>query len=109
MNVPTELAELVVQALNDALSAGALPKADVDSPVIERPQNLDHGDYACSLPLKLARPMKMNPMEIAEAIASRVGSQVWLEKVRTAPPGSRLCAMSACGWRDCSSGRALPA
>lgn len=87
MNVPTELAELVVQALNDALSAGALPKADVDSPVIERPQNLDHGDYACSLPLKLARPMKMNPMEIAEAISSRVGSQVWLAKVRTAPPG----------------------
>ena len=87
MTAPKELADLVRRALDGARSAGALPDADVGPPVIERPQKAEHGDYACSLPLKLARPMRMSPMAIAEAIASRVAPEAWLEKVWAAPPG----------------------
>ena len=87
MTAPKELADLVRRALDGARSAGALPDADVGPPVIERPQKAEHGDYACSLPLKLARPMRMSPMAIAEAIASRVTPEAWLEQVWAAPPG----------------------
>ena len=55
MNVAAELAGLVGRAVEEAQSAGALPDGDVAEPVMERPQRVDHGDFACSLPLKLAR------------------------------------------------------
>ena len=87
MNVAAELAGLVGRAVEEAQGAGALPEADVDEPVIERPQRPDHGDYACSLPLKLARPMRMRPTEIAQAVVDRAARPAWLERVWAAPPG----------------------
>ena len=32
---------------------------------LERPQNIDHGDFASSIPMKLASSMSMSPYEIA--------------------------------------------
>jgi arginyl-tRNA synthetase len=57
--------------------SGTLPQlpAEVDVPPveIERPANPDHGDLATSLALKLARPMRRSPLQIAEAIAGELG------------------------------------
>ena len=94
MTVPQELAGLVRRALAEAQRQGTLPDADVGPPVIEQPQKAEHGDYACSLPLKLARPMRMAPMKIAQTIASLVAPEVWLERVWTAPPGFINFALS---------------
>ena len=87
MNVAAELAGLVGRAVEEAQSAGALPDGDVAEPVIERPQRVDHGDFACSLPLKLARSMRMRPTEIAQAIVDRTARPPWIERVWAAPPG----------------------
>ena len=87
MNVAAELAGLVGRAVDEAQSAGALPDADVAEPLVERPQRPDHGDYACSLPLKLARSMRMRPTEIAQAVVDRISGPVWLQRVWAAPPG----------------------
>ena len=46
----------------------------IDDIAVERPQNAEHGDFATSLPLKLARPMRMNPMQIAERIAENLSN-----------------------------------
>ena len=72
MIVRDRIAELVRHALDEAQNADALPQVDVDDIAVERPQNAEHGDFATSLPLKLARPMRMNPMQIAERIAERL-------------------------------------
>ena len=72
MIVRERIAELVRQALEEAQASDALPQVDVEDIAVERPQNAEHGDFATSLPLKLARPMRMNPMQIAERIAERL-------------------------------------
>ena len=72
MIVRERIAELVRQALEEAQASDALPQVVVEDIAVERPQNAEHGDFATSLPLKLARPMRMNPMQIAERIAERL-------------------------------------
>ena len=91
MIVRDRVAEIVRQALIAAQSADELPSVPVDDIAVERPQNAEHGDFATSLPLKLARPMRMNPLQIAERLAARlpVGSQNngLLESATVARPG----------------------
>ena len=72
MIVRDQIAELVKQALDAAQGADALPTVDVEDIAVERPQNAEHGDFATSLPLKLARPMRMNPLQIAERLAAHL-------------------------------------
>lgn len=72
MIVRDRIAELVRKALEEAQASDALPQVVVEDIAVERPQNAEHGDFATSLPLKLARPMRMNPMQIAERIAERM-------------------------------------
>jgi arginyl-tRNA synthetase len=55
--------------------------------LIEHPQNLEHGDFASGLPLKLARAMKMSPIAIAEKIAERIVPPPQINKFWVAPPG----------------------
>ena len=54
--------------------AGELGDATVAVPAVEldRPKQAAHGDLACNLALQLARPLRMNPREVAEAIARKV-------------------------------------
>ena len=91
MTVKDRIAELVIQALNAAQDARQLPLIPVEDIAIERPQNPEHGDFATSLPLKLARPMRMNPLQIAERLANHLpkGSQgeVLIESATVARPG----------------------
>lgn len=54
---------------------------------IERPANPDHGDYATSMALRLARPLHRPPMEIAEQIRARVGIADPIAAVEAARPG----------------------
>ena len=82
-----EIAQIVKKALSDAQRSAILPQADVDEIAIERPQNPEHGDFACSLPMKLARPMRMNPLSIAEKIASLIPVEGTLGGVEVAAPG----------------------
>ena len=66
----------VARAWARAFMSGTLPQvpAEVDVPPveIERPANPEHGDLATSLALKLARPMRRAPLQIAEAIAAEL-------------------------------------
>ena len=70
MTIKEQITQLVTRAFDDAQNNGLLPSATIDDVAVERPQNPEHGDFACSLPMKLARPMRMNPMDIAEKLVS---------------------------------------
>jgi arginyl-tRNA synthetase len=63
----------VEQAWADAVTAGRLPAIDDPAAApaveVERPANAAFGDFATNLALKLARPLRRSPLEIAEALA----------------------------------------
>ena len=94
MLIRENIAHLVKQALTDAQADDALPSVAVDEVAIERPQNPEHGDFASSLPLKLARPMRMNPLQIAERIAERIPADGLLQSASAARPGFINFALS---------------
>ena len=87
MTIRDEMGRIVQAALEEAQESGSLPPAtDVES-AVERPQKAEHGDFASSLPLRLARQMRMSPMVIAGRIAERVRVEGPVARVWTAPPG----------------------
>lgn len=87
MLIKNHLAELVKQAIVNAQSAGALPAFALPDVFIERPAKQEWGDYATSLPLKLAREAKRAPLQIAQAIAAHFPRDQAVAKVDAAPPG----------------------
>ncbi len=54
---------------------------------MERPQKAEHGDYASGLPLKLAKPARTKPMDIAGELVEMLPSSAEIESVVVAPPG----------------------
>ena len=86
-----DIEELVRAAVRRAQDAGQLPPLAVPDAMVERPQRPDHGDYASSLPLRLARSARMSPLDLAGIIAGHVetggGAGQAVESVAVAPPG----------------------
>ena len=77
----------LLQALDSAIENGELPPTQVSDAAIERPQNTHHGDFASSLPLKLAREMKMSPMAIGKILSKHIPEQGIIGESQLAPPG----------------------
>src|SRR5262245_596401 len=82
-----ELRPSIESATKAATDAGALPQVVIPDVVIERPARPEHGDYACSVSMRLARAARSNPVEIAKAIAANVAPHPAIEAVDVAPPG----------------------
>jgi len=78
-------------AILAAVSAGQLPKeistALPESIPLERPKNRDHGDYASSIALQLAKPTGKNPREIATILQSNLAVIPEIAHVEIAGPG----------------------
>jgi arginyl-tRNA synthetase len=81
------LINLLNEAVNKAQKAGKLPSVVLPEITIERPQNTEHGDYACNLPLKLARITRANPMAIAKELVALLPVTEEIESAVVAPPG----------------------
>ena len=84
-----EIEELVLAAVRRAQEEGTLPSFAVSDAVVDRPQRPEHGDYASSLPMRLARTARMNPLEIAKVISAQMeaASSRAVAAVEVAPPG----------------------
>jgi arginyl-tRNA synthetase len=59
----------------------------VDDVVLERPKNRDHGDWASSVALKLAKPWGLNPRDLAGELAAELGTVSGIAGVEVAGPG----------------------
>jgi arginyl-tRNA synthetase len=92
-SVRSRVRSTIEEAWEEATREGSVPQVDaVDRPSIEveRPGNPDHGDVATNLAMKLARPMRRSPLQIAEALAislQAVSAGATLSDVSVAPPG----------------------
>jgi arginyl-tRNA synthetase len=75
----------IEKALRRALAQEAPQYADTPI-VLERPKQAGHGDFSSNIALQLAKALKKNPRELANALAGRVNSSL-LEKPEVAGPG----------------------
>ncbi len=87
MSIQKHIERIVIEALLEAQRDGALPTVEPPDPRVERPHNPEHGDFACALPLRLARPMRLSPIAIAERIVERVKTGEGVARVWAVPPG----------------------
>ncbi|HLZ48278.1 MAG TPA: arginine--tRNA ligase, partial [Candidatus Limnocylindria bacterium] len=82
--------------VRDAIAAGLLAageelgwgdQARAVAVEVERPAEKAHGDYAANIAMRLAKPLRTPPLEIAKAIARRVPQRDEIASVEAAPPG----------------------
>jgi arginyl-tRNA synthetase len=85
--IADHIGSLVEQAVAAAVAAGELP--DIPSPgvAIERPKDAAKGDFASTLPLRMARSAMRPPLEIARVIASHVAADPSIRAPVVAAPG----------------------
>ncbi len=88
MNVFAEVAARVTTALETLKSEGFLP-ADLALPAFdaEPPRDASHGDIAVNAAMVLAKPAKMKPRDIAEALKAKLEAAPDVAKVEVAGPG----------------------
>jgi len=82
---------IVANLVNDALKqlpelAGAAADLPIES-TIERTRDASHGDFASNVAMRLAKPARMNPREIAASIVEALGDNEQVAKVEIAGPG----------------------
>jgi len=82
-----KLADLLEQAIKEAQAQELLPRIASPEIIIEHPQNPEHGDYACSLPLKMAGTARQSPMVIAKTLTDLLPQIEEIAKVSVATPG----------------------
>jgi arginyl-tRNA synthetase len=97
MFIKHKLIKALEQATREAQKEGLLAATSLPEIVIERPQNPEHGDYASSLPLKLARITEKAPPVIAEKIIECMPPLPEVSKIVVASPGFINFSLSN-GW-----------
>ena len=91
-SVQSKVAEAILKALEIATNSKLLACAIPTKLTLERPKNREHGDYATSVALSLAKPANLQPRVIAQVIIDTLTSNDLLRpsginKVEIAGPG----------------------
>jgi arginyl-tRNA synthetase len=86
------LAAAILESVKAAIAKGELPaelssNSALNEITLERPKNRDHGDYATSIALALAKSAGKPPRQIAEIIAGSLKSNEIIERIDIAGPG----------------------
>ena len=86
------LAAAITASIKGAISRGELPaelasSSAVGNIVLERPKNRDHGDYATSIALALAKPTGKSPRDVAEIVQRGLQGNPEIERIEIAGPG----------------------
>ena len=82
-----QLAADIQAALAAAFGRGEISGQAPATITLERPKNRDHGDYATSVALQLAKSAGKNPREIAEILKKAIEGINGVSKVDIAGPG----------------------
>jgi arginyl-tRNA synthetase len=82
-----QLAADIQAAVAAAFAQGLIEGSAPDVISLERPKNRDHGDYATSIAMQLAKAAGKNPREIAAILQSAISTISGVSKVDIAGPG----------------------
>ncbi|CUJ33223.1 arginine--tRNA ligase [Cognatishimia activa] len=101
MNLFSEIRDLVIEQLTAMQSEGALPEGlDFTNVAVEPPRDAAHGDMAANAAMVLAKPAKMKPRDIAEALAAKLGADARVETAEVAGPGFLNLRLAPVLWQD---------
>ena len=81
-DIRSELTALLRAALQSVA-----PESDGATIVLERPKQASHGDFASNLALQLAKPLKLNPRDIAGRLVAELPPSPLVAKVAVAGAG----------------------
>lgn len=84
---PEELSSALAACLQATVDAGDLALTTVPAVRVERPKNREHGDWATSVALQLAKPTGRPPREIATLLQRRLAAVDGVASVDIAGPG----------------------
>ena len=88
MSTQVEQLEAAIKAaLERAFKAGSLSGQIPEAIKLERPKDRDHGDYATSIALQLAKPAGKNPRDVAQIICDLLAGTEGISQVDIAGPG----------------------
>ena len=86
-SIEQSVEELIREGVERFLKDAAGEAPDGLEVALETPRNPDHGDWACSVALRLAKPMRRAPLQIAQEIAARVPKSPLIAPPEVAAPG----------------------
>lgn len=75
------------RAVIGARDANAAADIDASTVALERPKNRDHGDWATSIALKVAKRVDMNPRDVAQELHASLSAIEGIQSVDIAGPG----------------------
>ncbi len=81
------LIELLKRAAGESQQLGKLPPVTLPEVGVEHPRNPEHGDYASSFALKLARATGLDPLVIANDMVGLMVPGPEISRINVAPPG----------------------
>ncbi|HLS44128.1 MAG TPA: arginine--tRNA ligase, partial [Ornithinicoccus sp.] len=84
---PEQLAEAIIAALDQAVSAGDFTVEVPREVRVERPRGREHGDWSTNIALQLAKKAGVPPRELATNLADRLGAVEGVSGVDVAGPG----------------------
>jgi arginyl-tRNA synthetase len=87
---PDALSTAIAEATRTVIGArdGAIAASISDSDVaLERPKNRDHGDWATSIALKVAKRVDMNPRDVAQELHAALSAIAGIKAIDIAGPG----------------------
>ncbi len=86
---PAELSAQLLTVVDGALErrGESTLTIGIDDVLLERPKNREHGDWASNIAMKLAKPLKTNPRELALELADGIRSIDGVSSVDVAGPG----------------------
>ena len=82
-----QLEAAVTSAISRAISQGEISGELPGAITLERPKNRDHGDYATSIALQLAKTAGKNPRDIAQIIIDQLSNVELIASLDIAGPG----------------------
>ena len=100
MNLFADIRGLVINCLDAMVADGTLPDGlAMGAVAVEPPRDAAHGDMATNAAMVLAKPAKMNPRAIADALAARLLADDRVALAEVAGPGFLNLRLAADVWQ----------
>lgn len=101
MNLFAEIRILVLDTLAQMQADGALPDGlSFDNVAVEPPRDAAHGDMATNAAMVLAKPAKLKPRDIADALATRLAADPRISAAEVAGPGFLNLRLTPAVWQS---------
>lgn len=96
-----QAAAATLAAYEKAVAAGVLPQAELPPVAVEIPKDASNGDWASTFAMQCAKPLRMAPRKIAEAIVAHMSLEdTYFEKIDIAGPGFLNFTLNPAWYQD---------